>query len=217
MIQEFINFLVDRGLSPNEFYLLLCINSKQEAKLIQTRLELRILKNLELIDDNNKINDNGLALIDLVNQTFNIQKASEIKAKLGPDFIHNVLIYRELFPKIKLPSGVYARVSDKELIPRFQWFFNNYNYTWEQILAATKKYVENHAPGYEGMRNSRYFIRKEDKYGSNLISDLATECDNLDNEENKRLVEDMEAKVIDWMKRQNDSFLDNWLKEVNNE
>ena len=35
--------------------------------------------------------------------------------------------------------------------------------------------------------------------------------------ENKELAKKLEAEVIGWMKRQNDSFLDNWLKEANNE
>ena len=39
----------------------------------------------------------------------------------------------------------------------------------------------------------------------------------LEIEENKELAKKLEAEVIGWMKRQNDSFLDNWLKEADNE
>ena len=39
----------------------------------------------------------------------------------------------------------------------------------------------------------------------------------LEIEENKELAKKLEAEVIGWMKRQNDSFLDNWLREINNE
>ena len=83
------------------------------------------------------------------------------------------------------------------------------------------------AYGWRGVRTERYTYVMELGYDvhckpERYLYDIWEDPEqknllNLDNEENKRLVEDMEAKVIDWMKRQNDSFLDNWLKEVNNE
>ena len=60
---------------------------------------------------------------------------------MGNDFSANINTYVMLFPKGKLPSGKPARVNEKTLIDCFRWFFETYDYTWDQVYAATRKYL----------------------------------------------------------------------------
>ncbi len=74
------------------------------------------------------------------------------------DFVNQ---YREIFPKIRLGSGSYARVDARELQKLLDKFIKVYGYSKETILQATKLYVEHfQSRGYEFMKNSYYFIAK---------------------------------------------------------
>jgi hypothetical protein len=82
-----------------------------------------------------------------------------------------------LFPAIKLPTGSLARVSAKNLIPAFEWFFSNFNYTEEEILKATELYVSQwEEKSYSHMRTSLYFVRKQ-SIDKSFSSDLANYCE----------------------------------------
>ena len=102
---------------------------------------------------------------------------------MGPDFAENVVKYREIFPKIKLPSGKAARADLRSLEVNFKWFFENYKYSWETILKATENYVsefERKQPPYLYLRTSKYFIVKllDDK--KTKESTLAEYCEMVD-------------------------------------
>lgn len=82
--------------------------------------------------------------------------------------------YLELWPKIKLPSGVYARVSSVEIEKKMRSFFKTYRLpfkkdydiklTPEDVLAATKAYIARYAgKKWMYMVNSSYFIQKKEK------------------------------------------------------
>ncbi|ETS94935.1 hypothetical protein HMPREF1497_2240, partial [Fusobacterium sp. CM21] len=83
------------------------------------------------------------------------------------------------------------------------------------------------AYGWRGVRTKRYtyvlelgydVICKPKRYLYDILKDPEQKNPlDLETEENKELAKKLEAEVIGWMKRQNDSFLDNWLKEANNE
>ena len=73
----------------------------------------------------------------------------------------------------------------KTLENGFRWFFDNYEYSWEIILSATRKYVYDfEMKNYEYMRTSQYFIRKQNTDKS-WDSDLATYCDMILNGEDE--------------------------------
>jgi len=101
----------------------------------------------------------------------------KLKHTITKEDLANIEKYREMFPKGNLPSGQPARSPVKELEKKFIWFFTNYYYSWETILEATKKYVEQYeAEGFMYMKTSNYFIYKTnpDKTGT---STLASFCD----------------------------------------
>jgi hypothetical protein len=91
--------------------------------------------------------------------------------------------YRAMFPKGKLPSGQNGRSSLSEVRSKMLWFFNNYQFSAEQVIEATRRYVERYKErNYQYMRNASYFIYKEDrnKIKSSLLSE---ECESLDQPE----------------------------------
>jgi len=116
-------------------------------------------------------------LLDIFEEVPDQEETSEKKTdkanwKLAKDYL-------ELWPKIKLPSGVYARASIVDIEKRLRAFLKAYSgpmkktydieITDELILKATKFYIDTYAKkGYMYMANSLYFISKE---GRSLLSD----------------------------------------------
>ena len=94
----------------------------------------------------------------------------------------------ELFPALKkVGSSQYFRGNRKDVTLRLKKFFKLYGnkFSNEQILAATKKYVESFNGNYTYMRVLKYFIWKDEKRVDsdgmgyvNEISDLATYIEN---------------------------------------
>ena len=87
---------------------------------------------------------------------------------------------RQIFPTGH-GSGKAFRSPVRELLPRFEWFFENYEYSWEVVLGATRKYVESKKDDPTYMRTSAYFIRKQDSSKVD-ISDLAHWCELMQQE-----------------------------------
>jgi hypothetical protein len=176
MIRLF-NLITDNDLSPNGLYMLICILEKKQPLHINKNLEMIRLESLGLVkngeltqegfDKTSKLSDlNGLIKI--------LNKQSSYK--ITEEDIEKIKEYRELFPKGLLPSGYPARVQIKELEKKFNWFFNNYEYSWDVIITATKKYISQYkANDYTYMKTSGYFISKLEKNG--IVSSLASYCD----------------------------------------
>ena len=96
---------------------------------------------------------------------------------MGKDFVDRINTYRETFPNQKLPSGKPARVNVKMLSESFRWFFETYDYEWEQVIEATRMYVNEFRDAeYMYMQTSQYFICKQDKHKVKS-STLADYCD----------------------------------------
>ena len=73
--------------------------------------------------------------------------------------------------------NTYARVNVKMLSESFRWFFETYDYTWEQVIEATRMYVNEFRDAeYMYMQTSQYFICKQDKHKVKS-STLADYCD----------------------------------------
>lgn len=98
---------------------------------------------------------------------------------------------QELFPKGKKDgTNLYWRGNHKEIKTRLQVFFKVFGnkYSFEDILDATKRYVEYHNGNYSYMRILKYFIMKntvlksEEKGYMETISDLATFIENKGDE-----------------------------------
>lgn len=158
-------------------------------------MELRILKTDGWITEDNKLTDKAQNFLANIESTFMIKSKKQKKAVLGPEATEMIAQYREMFPKGNLPSGVPGRVHVRELETKFAWFFTNYNYDWETVLEATKRYIEEYEPkSYMYMKNSAFFISKQDT-NKVITSLLATYCDKiLEGEDN--VAEEFKVNII---------------------
>lgn len=101
--------------------------------------------------------------------------------------------YLELWPKIKLPSQKYARVSILEIEKKMKAWLKAYKpllkkeygikLTDEDILQATKSYIDRYARnGYKFMVTSSYFIQKNEK--SALADEILAQKQGLEKTQN---------------------------------
>ena len=165
-MQEVFDKLSKIGLSPNSFYVLYCMYTK----VIPSKFVNDLTENLEF-------SGNSLKFIQEIEGYFKKSKKKTSKTLMGDEFLENIKTYNECFPATKLPSGVYARVNVKSLENAFRWFFEEFDYSWEVVIQATEKYVEEYSINrYNYMRNSQYFIRKQNT-DKTWDSTLATYCD----------------------------------------
>lgn len=123
------------------------------------------------------ITTKGESFITDVDNFFSKGKKKTNIQLMGKDFLSKIEEYREIFPKGKLPSGVPARNNVKALSESFRWFFQTYDYTWDEVIEATKMYVKEYREAeYLYMMTSQYFISKQDKHKVKK-STLADYCD----------------------------------------
>mgnify|MGYP003651856100 CR=1 FL=1 len=136
-----------------------------------------VLYNREL----NKLTEHALATINNIETLFITPKKLKQNELMGDDYKKDISDFINSFPTTKLPNGKYARSNTKNIETNFQWFFENYEYSWETIKQATNMYVsEYRANNYLYMRTALYFIRKND--GTKTVhSDLADYCDKIKN------------------------------------
>jgi len=176
-MQEIFDKLVKEELTPNSFYVLYSIyNNIKPYKFVNSSLEVTKLKQEDWLDENLCVTSKSLIFITEIDSFFKRSKKKTSKDLLGSEFTNNIIVYVESFPNRKLGSGKYARVNPKNLENSFRWFFENYEYDWETIIKATKKYVYDYGlKNYEYMRTSQYFIRKQNTDKS-YDSELADYC-----------------------------------------
>lgn len=177
-MQEVFNKLMKAGLTPNAFYVLYCIYNKiVPDKSVNASLEVTKLKSGNYLTENLELSGNTLKFIQEIEGYFKKSKKKTSKTLMGDEFLENIKTYNECFPATKLPSGVYARVNVKSLENAFRWFFEEFDYSWDIVIQATEKYVEEYSINrYNYMRNSQYFIRKQNT-DKTWDSTLATYCD----------------------------------------
>ena len=176
---ELFQIMLKNNLTPNQVLLLFGI--KQGVSLPQVtnddKLALEKLGFLVLDDGKYTMSAEAKSLIVHLDNYFTKAKKKTDAQLMGQDFVDKINIYREVFPNIKLPSGKPARVNVKMLSESFRWLFETYDYTWEQIIKATKIYVNEYRDAqYMYMQTSQYFICKQDKHKVKS-STLADYCD----------------------------------------
>lgn len=170
-MRKLFDLISDARLTPSDFYVLYCINENIEARFVNRYLELKHLRQFNYLDKHNNITILGLELLKKAEAVMQVSKPKEEAVK--QDYLDE---YYEMWPKIKLPSGKYARVDKKNLENSFKWFFKTYKYSWETILKATALYLDHfEAKGWMYMRTSQYFIRKAENDKS-VTSELANYC-----------------------------------------
>lgn len=154
---------------------------KQGVSLPQTTEEdKKALVDSDFVELDNgvyKLTRHGKAFIVSLDNYFVKAKKKTSLQLMGKDYLDKINTYREIFPAKKLPSGKLARNNVKALNEAFRWFFETYDYTWDDIINATKMYVNEYRDKeYMYMQTSQYFICKQDKHRVKHSS-LADYCD----------------------------------------
>lgn len=121
----------------------------------------------------NKFNDWQFYLTDKGEELINniIVESEPIVQKQGNRFENLAKQLREIFPAGKKDQHNYWRDSVKVITTRLQKFVKIYGdeFTDEQIINATKRYVESFNGNYQFMKLLKYFIMKtEDKNGEKI-------------------------------------------------
>lgn len=184
----FLKF-VKEGITPNSYYVLHCIKTSiVPNSFVSKELEKRRLINDGWLNEDLTLTDKSIIFTTEIDGYFTRVKKKTSKNLLGDNFEDNIKKYTNIFPSIKLSSGKYARSNPKNLENAFRWFFENYNYDWETVLSATKKYVlEYREINYQYMRTSQYFIRKQNT-DKTYDSDLADYCEMILNKPDDEVV-----------------------------
>ena len=177
LLQE---IMVDK-LTPNQLLLLYGVDNKISIPSINPHLEVKGLVQNKYVtyvpNESIEITEAGKKIIVKYDKYFKKAKKKTNVEIMGKDYNLMVEEYRELFPAGKLPHGKPARVNVKTLSNNFRWFFDSYDYTWDEVIEATRRYVNEYAQkDYLYMQTSQYFISKEDKTKVKQ-SQLADYCD----------------------------------------
>lgn len=158
------NFLsqIAQSITPNGFYLLQCINKKEKPKRINIEAELRLLE-IEGWVVNKALSDKAIQLLSEFDSNFKMEKSKVTKRKqLDNNDLENIKKFVSLFPRVATPTNRRLRSTPLNLQNKFRAFFIQYDYDWETILKATKKYVlsfdENNLTY---MKSAEYFIMKD--------------------------------------------------------
>jgi hypothetical protein len=181
MTEIFIK-VIEQGLTPNSFYILYCIKEKiVPHKSVNKELECKRLQSEAWLSESLELTSKSIIFMSEIDGYFKKSKKKTSKDLMGHNFMQNIEAYVNIFPNRKLSSGKYARVPPKNLENAFRWFFDNYNYDWEIIFKATRKYVsEYESKDFDYMRNCQYFLRKQN-LDKSWDSDLSTYCEYLNN------------------------------------
>ncbi len=165
------------NITPNQCMLLFAFNEGITPSTYNKEDHQTLIDAGYLDSKSNSITPGSKKIITTLNNYFVVNKKKTNKKLLGKDSTLNITQYREIFPATKLPSGVPARNNVKILTENQRWFFSEYDYTWKDIIKATKMYVNEYRDKqYMYMQNSQYFISKQDKHKVKT-SKLADYCD----------------------------------------
>ena len=181
MIEIYQRFIKE-DITPNSYYVLDCIKNKINIhKFVNSNLECSKLISNNWLTEDLQLTNKSIIFTTEIDGFFKKAKKKITKDLLGNNFAANIQKYVEIFPNRKLSSGKYARVNPKNLENSFRWFFENYDYDWDMIFQATKKYIYDYSlKNYEYMRTSQYFIRKQNT-DKTYDSELADYCNMIDN------------------------------------
>lgn len=181
---ELLQNILKQNITPDQLLLLYSINERISVPQINPKSQIGFLVTAGYVNQHKKenktsysITKDGKAIIRKYDNYFIIAKKKTNIQLMGKDFLEKLETYRNIFPAGQLPSGKPGRQNIKSLETTFRWFFENYDFTWDEIIKATKMYVnEFENKEFLYMKNSQYFVSKQDK---NKIkqSDLADYCD----------------------------------------
>tara|TARA_R100001015_G_C4602276_1_gene157229 strand:+ start:28 stop:609 length:582 start_codon:yes stop_codon:yes gene_type:complete len=173
---ELFQQILQQKMTPDQFLILYGIKKSLSLPLNNVPDQIKHLEKEGFIKDNELTLKGKKVIVKFENYFIKAKKKTSIQL-MGKKFSVRLNEYREVFPEGKLPSGKPARVNIRTLENSFRWFFENYDFSWDEIIDATKMYVNEYRDDqYMYMKTSQYFICKE---GKNKVksSDLADYCD----------------------------------------
>lgn len=182
-MMDMFGLITNQGLTPNQFYLLYFIKEGVSPVHVNIHQEVRAVIAKGFLRDNTtaegiqyELLPPAHTLIDQVESFFRVSKKKTNNQIMGTGYQEKVQEYLEVFPKMLLPSGKAARSDKKNVETALKWFIENYEYSWDVILKASKLYVgEYELKNFLYMQTSQYFIRKQNADKS-WASELANVC-----------------------------------------
>tara|TARA_R110001592_G_scaffold315323_2_gene591303 strand:+ start:90702 stop:91307 length:606 start_codon:yes stop_codon:yes gene_type:complete len=181
---ELLQKILKENITPDQLLLLYSINERISVPQINPKTQVGFLVKHGYVSQHKKddktsytITKDGRSIIRKYDNYFIRAKKKTNIQLMGKDFADKLEKYRNVFPAGKLPSGTPARQNIRSLETAFRWFFECYDFTWDEIIKASRMYVNEYEDKeYLYMKNSQYFVSKQDK---NKIkhSDLADYCD----------------------------------------
>ena len=173
---ELFQQILKEKMTPDQFLVLYGIKKSLSLPLNNVNEQVEKLVKIGMLEDGELTVKGKKVITKFENYFIKAKKKTSIQL-MGKNFVKRLNEYREVFPPGKLPSGKPARVNVKTLENSFRWFFENYDFSWDEVIDATKMYVNEYRDKeYMYMKTSQYFIAKE---GKNKVksSDLADYCD----------------------------------------
>jgi hypothetical protein len=178
---DLFQVMLKKNVTPNQVLLMFGIKNGVTTPPKDTRLsDKNHLVSIGFLDHKNGVYlmtaEAKAFCVRLDNYFIKAKKKTDIEL-MGKNFVDKINKYREIFPAKKLPSGKPARNNVKALGEAFRWLFQTYEYTWDEVLKATRMYVNEYRDAeYLYMQTSQYFICKQDKHRVKH-STLADYCD----------------------------------------
>lgn len=174
---QMFTILNSRKITPNQFYLMCCMRDSIQSVGINIHTELRGLEDSGMINKDGSLTPEAHGLIAQLEIYFNVQKQKTTRQLLGEDFKEQIQEFRQHWPKKRIPQGYYVTSTPENLEGAFRWFFKNYDYSWEIVMDATLRYLdEKQRDNWNYTMKSQFFIRKQQQDKS-WHSELANYCE----------------------------------------
>lgn len=170
-MKSFFNFLEKTKMTPNDLYALYSIYIG-----VGVHKFINYEESYQKLFDNQYITKNVFGHYELtpLGKSYLAVVGEYFKEKLidRVDYKENVLKYNSLFPKGKRKdSSTGYRANPKELEQVFRWFFATYpEYSWDDVLTVTEKYIQSFNGDYTYLKNAKYFVKKTDK--NNIVTSM---------------------------------------------
>ncbi|HPQ79823.1 MAG TPA: hypothetical protein PLG47_05185 [Candidatus Dojkabacteria bacterium] len=178
-MEEILKIITHNGLTPNQMFLLFSIQDGVSMPLISLKYELSVLKDNKWVNEENVLQPKAVDLIKEIDGFIKKSKKKTDKVVMGDNFLENIAKYNQMYPARKLNTGKYARSAERNLLDPFRWFFDNTDYTWDEVFKATAAYLDTkERDNWDYTINSQYFIRKQNNDKS-WKSELADYCQNI--------------------------------------
>ena len=145
---ELLQKILKENITPDQLLLLYSIDERISVPQINPKSQIGFLVKEGYVDQHKKenklsytITKEGKSIIRKYNNYFIKAKKKTNIQLMGKDFAQKLEEYRNIFPAGRLPSGKPGRQNVRSLETAFRWFFENYEFTWDEIMKASRMYV----------------------------------------------------------------------------